>query len=74
VLRLKDLGAPPLADSSSRPRQPEPKVSAVNGISNSPKTGSLKFPSLAVSVVSRFSDLQLRSLADGRTVLVAAVV
>ncbi|WP_293573645.1 nucleotidyl transferase AbiEii/AbiGii toxin family protein [Phaeobacter sp.] len=32
----------------------------VNGISIFPKTGRLKFPSFAVSVVSRFSDLQLR--------------
>lgn len=31
-----------------------------NGISNFPKTGRLKLPSFAVSVVSRFSDLQHR--------------
>ncbi len=46
----------------------------VNGSSSFPKTGRLKFPSLAVSVVNRFSDLQLRSLEDGRVALAAAAV
>ena len=46
----------------------------VNGVSNIPKTGRSKFPSLAGSVVSRFRDLQLRSLVGDRGALALAAV
>ena len=49
-------------------------VMGVNGISNFPKTGRSKFPSLAGSVVSRFSDLQHRSLVGDRGALALAAV
>ena len=46
----------------------------VNGISNFPKTGRSKFPSLAGSVVSRLRDLQLRSLVGDRGAFALAAV
>ena len=46
----------------------------VNGISNFPKTGRSKFPSLAGSVVSRFRDVQLRSLVGDRGALALVAV
>jgi transposase-like protein len=46
----------------------------VNGISNFPKTGRSKIPSLAGSVVSRFRDLQLRSLEGDRGALALVAV